>query len=107
MITNEIDLHYGALMACIFNTNLSMEVALNKMGVPTKLPNKSRLSINTQEKISGNIQNIKEMYLVDTKSMAEIGREYGVAAKTIRKCLIECDVDLRVVGSIKGKLKGV
>ena len=107
MIINDLDLNYGALIACIFNSNLSMEVSLNKMGVPTKLPSIRRLSVKTQEIISGNLQNIKDMYLVDKKSMDKIGKKYGVAAKTIRKCLIECDITLRAGGAVKGKAKGV
>jgi len=102
MIVNELDLHYGALIACILNNNLSPELSLKKMNIPIKIPKMAGSgNKKTQKKILENIQSIKEMYLIENLSTIKIGKIYGIAPKTVGKCLSECGIKLRARGAIK------
>ena len=94
MIINDLDLNYGALIACIFNEKLTMEMALRKMQNPlTKLQEIHSGSV--ARTMNDNFINIEYMYKVKKCGLREIGEKYNVASDTVSKYLRKNGVEIR------------
>ena len=97
MIINDLDLNYGALIACIFNEKLTMEAALTKMGIRTKSQriHKTNIIINAKTIFEENLEDIKNMYLIEKCGLQEIVKKYGMSTNTISKYLRVNGVEIR------------
>lgn len=103
---NDLDLNYGALIACIFNEKLTTQMALRKMENPlTQL--KEIHSGSVARIMNDNFINIEYMYSVKKCGLREIGEKYSVASDTVSKYLRKNGVKIRGQGNIARKKKGV
>jgi len=82
-----IDLHYAALIACIFNEKLSGDKAMRKMGILDE--NKSKKMINDDFEIKKcEKDNIERLYHIEGLTMVQIGDIYSTGRVVIDRFML-------------------